>query len=166
MTFAAVFELAIQAERSAAEFFLMLAEGFSHVPGLPAFWEGMARDEVHHEKALEEIRESLPNDQLLLPADYELLKMAWGLQRVLAREPAIETLEDAYQTAHELENSEVNTLFQLLANRFISSEKRKQVYLSEIRDHVAKLLDFSATFGSSDRRRRVRFLDLVPARTK
>lgn len=148
-TIEAVFKFAIHAEQQAAEFYRMLAEGFTHVSGLPAFWRGLMEDEVKHAEALEKICGSLTSDQLMLPADGLLLERARGVQKTLDGIQSIQTLEDAYITAHALENSEVNALFVLLTLRFVSKEDRRKFYQSEIQYHQAKLQVFSQTFGSS-----------------
>ena len=72
-----------------------------------------------------------------------------GVQRTFDGMQVIHTLEDAYETAHEVEYSEVNALFVLLAQRFIVQEDRKKIYLAEIREHMAKLNKFTKLFGDS-----------------
>ena len=148
-TVGAVFDVAIHAERRSEEFYRMMADGFSHVPGLSAFWKGLMKDEVGHARALERIRESLAADQLMLRAEDTLLEKARGTQRFLRGKcvQEIRTLNDAYQTAHELEHCELNALFVLLAFRFVSEEDRKTFLRSEIQRHQAKLTAFPHTFG-------------------
>jgi hypothetical protein len=62
----------------------------------------------------------------------------------------IETLDDAYELAHGLEFSEVNTIFAFLAGEYVPSEHRKEFVRVEITRHLEKLTHFGENFGEKD----------------
>jgi rubrerythrin len=144
-TVRALFKLAMEAERQAFLFYEALSRGFATSPDVAAFWQGMMEDELNHISLLCEIADALPSSVLSRPADVQTLNAA---QRVAAylgelRLRSIRDLHDACDAAHDKEDSEINHLFLLLAQEFISLDDRRAFYSSEIRDHQAKLSDFS-----------------------
>jgi hypothetical protein len=48
---------------------------------------------------------------------------------------SIDTLDDACEVAHELEFSEVNSVFKILATEFVSDKTRKEVTISHLGHH-------------------------------
>jgi hypothetical protein len=58
------------------------------------------------------------------------------LAHALAR---AETLEDAYQLAHELESSEINTIFEFLLFTFADDPQATQFARDQLHEHVARL---------------------------
>jgi rubrerythrin len=153
-TIAALFELAITAEEAAQDFYLGLVEKFSHLPTIADFWQKMMEDEVLHVRALREIRASLTPDQFSAPVEPAIWWKAKEVSRfsVQKRLNSVKTLEDAYQSAHYLEYSEINTVFEFLLTEFTSSDKSREFIASQLRDHVEKLTEFSETFGDAVRR--------------
>ena len=67
----------------------------------------------------------------------------------------VNTLEDAYKLAYDLEFSEVNTIFQFLTIECIPSERLKQLIHSMIDGHLKKISDFSRTFGDKELRKEI-----------
>jgi len=148
-TIAGLFELAITAEEVAQEFYLRLTDWFSHLPGVADFWYEMARDEAIHADHLKTIRATLTPEQLQAPVDPAIWWKA-GMIRGLSTEDSlrsVETLDDAYQTAHELENSEVNTVFELLTTEYVDSSSKKKFIISQLNEHTAKLMHFTETLA-------------------
>jgi rubrerythrin len=156
-TIETLFELAITAEKAAQDFYLGLAEKFSHLSTVSDFWRDMGKDEVSHVKALREIRVSLTPDQLSAPVDPAIWWKAKEVSRfsVQNRLNSVKTLEDAYQSAHYLEYSEINTVFEFLLTEFTSSNKSREFIVSQLRDHVEKLAEFSEASGDAVRRRSI-----------
>lgn len=144
-----IFEKAIEIEKSAGRIYERFAKLFSDFPKIASFWKGMNKDELDHAEWLAEIKESLSEEQLLSPPNYELILKTENVKFLLNRNSAkaIENLDEAYEIAHEIESSEVNNLFRLLTSKFISSEDRKKILLSEINEHQQKIMDFSKNFG-------------------
>ena len=154
---ATLFELAIGAEKAAMDFYLGLLKKFSFLPEVSDFWNGMLKDKIGHAQELENIRDSLRPSQLSLPADPSLLRKAQKVSRFSVRDRlnSFPTLDDAYELAHEFEHAEVNTVFACLMNEFVSDEKKKKCALSELQSHLAKLMDFSQTFGNVEWRKNI-----------
>lgn len=149
---------AIEAEWRAHDFYSELAEMFTDVDDEVAdFWAELAQDETDHAGELERIRESCNWDQLGRPADAELIQSAGAVRALLATDlrDRIRTLDDAYELAHKLEFSEVNSLFQVLALEFVSSEDRRNFVASEMKLHREKLLAFGKEIGDREQRRKV-----------
>ncbi len=144
-----VFAGAIEIEYKVADIYGQFSRLFSHVQELSAFWQGLADDEVRHATALRATRESLAPDHLLMPCDKDLWDNVMRIQRMLNKDVvgAINTVDDAYELAHDLEFSEVNVIFKFLAAEFVPSDERKQFVSSEITRHQRKLLDFGLNFG-------------------
>ena len=151
-----LFSTAIAAERAAMNFYKGLARSFSHVPQVSLFWEDIMRDEAFHIQELMDIRNALPDEQLFEPADHALVSKAKNELKRFAEKfdlTAVVTLEDAYEIAYELEYSEVNMVFRAMVSKFVSSEDRSKFVLSQVRDHVSRLEDFSKSIVNPENRR-------------
>jgi rubrerythrin len=153
-----LFALATAAEKAAMDFYSELWRMFSHVPQVGLFWEDMMRDEALHARELQEIRNTLTDERLSRPADPSVVAKARSelerFSRKLALTP-VETLDDAYEIAYELESSEINAVLQAIISEFVSSEVRTNFVLSLIREHVSKLEDFSKSVVGADERRNI-----------
>jgi len=150
-----LFDYSIEIEYKAAHIYEAFSKLFSHVPGLTVFWLGLFEDEIRHATILQEIRKILAPEKLLSRIDKKIWDDVVGIQRKLSKDliSAINTLDDAYELAHDLEFSEVNGVFQFLAGECVPPDKRKQFVRSEIQKHLKKLLDFSRNFGGKDWRK-------------
>ena len=138
-----LFGYAIAAENYAEAFYLQFERMFAADPAVAAFWQRYAAEERGHVRWLEGVLVKLPEETRTAPADVEMLETARRLtaaplDEVLA---GIETLEDAYQLAHELESSEVNTIFEFLLATFASDTEAAQYARQQLSDHVARLSD-------------------------
>jgi rubrerythrin len=147
----------IEIEYNVAHIYAALSKLFPHVEGLADFWRGLAEDEIRHAAILQEIRKLLTPEQLLSSSDQKMrddvARIHSRLRKDLTGE--INTLDDAYELAHDLEFSEVNAVFQFLAGEYIPSGERKQLVRSEIEQHLNKLLNFPRTFGERDWRKEI-----------
>jgi rubrerythrin len=154
-TIEAIFERAIGFEYKAADLYKEFSKLFSNIQEISSFWQELSEDEIEHADTLQNIRKSLTSEQLLSPCDEEMLMKVDITQRVVAEVSiaSIKNLDDAYELAHELEFSEVNAIFTLLAIKFVPSEERKQFIISEIKQHQQKLVDFTHNFGDRDWRK-------------
>ncbi len=150
-TIATLFELAIVAEKAAGDFYLGLVEKFSHLPEVSTFWKGMLADEMQHSWELENIRNYLTPEQISAPADPHLLEKAKKVLGFSVKDSldSITTLNDAYQLAHDLEHSEINTVFAFIMNKFISRKKQKEFILGELENHTQKIMKFSEILGDA-----------------
>lgn len=148
---------AIEIEYKAAQIYGTLSELFPQVPGLSAFWQGLKNDELAHVDILRQTQMQMTPEQLLRNPGSKTWKDLKNLQLLLSSDllAEVNTLDDAYELAHDLEFSEVNTIFQYLTVDCIPSEKRKQLIKSTIGDHQKKISDFSRTFGDREWRRSI-----------
>ena len=156
-TLDALFGVAISLENLAAAVYGRFSIWFGHVGPVAAFWKMMQADEHEHAAVLEKIRASLSREELDSPADPKLWVEAVNLQRFLSGQPAgpINSLEDAFELAHEIEFSEVNTIFRFLATRFVPFKARSEFVLSQITRHQKKISSFSREFGGRAWRLRI-----------
>jgi hypothetical protein len=148
-------EYAIEIEYKAAHAYGTLSKLFPQVPGLTAFWQGLKEDELEHANILHETRNLMTPEQLLQDPGRKTWEDMGNLQLMLTKDllAAVNTLEDAYQLAYDLEFSEVNTIFQFLTVECIPLGKTKQLINSMINRHLKKVSDFSRTFGDKDWRK-------------
>jgi len=154
----AVFELAREAEERTKNFFAELAKRCTHLPAIAAFWQGMSDDEAEHIRMLDEIRASLPDVQLRKPVAPHIIWKAREMLQFFSEKNLgrIETLDDAYELAHELEFSEINTIYCFILEQFIPAEKRRSFLKAEIQAHQNKLTRFAQSFGDARRRKEIK----------
>lgn len=152
-----LFDLGIALEKRAAKIYDALSRSFPHFSKVQAFWEGMKADEILHAETLERIRDALPAADLLRKVDSKIWAEAREIERFLSgdRLGPIETLEDAYMLAHEIEFSEVNTIFKFLAEKAVPFEARAEFVLSQITHHQDKITSFDRRLGSRAWRKRI-----------
>ena len=153
----AIFERAIENERKAADIYKQFSKLFSNNEEVSAFWRQLRKDEIHHANMLQDVRKSLTVEQSRSSCDKELLEKVKRIQYILRNVviESIHSLNDAYELAHELESSEVNTIFKLLATEFGPSEEWEQIVVSEINTHLQRLMDFGGDFGDREWRKGV-----------
>ena len=154
-----LFALAIAAERTAKSLYQGLAAKFANHPDVAAFWNRYAEEEEGHALWLERLHNEVDTAKLSEPADVWTLEKLEHVQRFSVEDALNEivTLEDAYQLVNDLENSEMNAVFEFLIDQF-SSDSRTQAFLrSQIRSHVANLLiEFPTQFKSAVARRAIK----------
>ncbi len=153
-----VFELAIAAEEAAERGYRDMASWFALYPEVTEFWKQYAREEAAHAQALWDLQRRLDAEQLAEPADAGALADAQQLFRVMSRQAldAVQTLDDAYELANELEHSEINTVFEFLFTTFSDYGKGQAFLRSQLRDHITRLMyHFPASFQSAAVRRGV-----------
>jgi rubrerythrin len=144
---------AITAEQAARKVYLGFAHKFAERPDVSNFWQTMADDESDHApRILSGLRDCVSADQLQAPVDARLAEKAGQLKdldvhRLLG---SIENLDDAYRIAYDLESSEVNTVFNFLTIRFLSTEESYDIITATIDRHLLRLAEFTRTFGDSE----------------
>lgn len=139
--------LLIDAENAAQRLYLRLMELFAHEPSAAEVWWKLGADEAAHIRLLEQTRDSLSPERLQAPADPLWLEAArraarFSPEQVLA---SIQTLEDAYQEAHALENSELNALFEFVMSEYFSRPLRRELIQKLLREHVERLYGLRTT---------------------
>ncbi len=153
-----LFELTIELEYKTAEIYKEFAKLFSHVPGLPAFWKELHDDEIQHVKTLKNIRKSLTPEQLLVHTPTEIWDSVMRNQLIISKDlfDSINTLNDAYELAHELESFEINTIFSFLTLNIIPSGIPEENTYLKILKHQQKLMDFCRFFGDRKWRKEIK----------
>jgi rubrerythrin len=136
-----LFEYAIAAENYARELYREFERMFSAEPRVAAFWQRYASEEAGHAAWLEQLLNQLPPDTSDAPAVPDKLEMARHVIKVplAAALAEVKTLEDAYQLAHDLESSEINTIFEFLLSTFADDPQATQFAREQLREHVARL---------------------------
>jgi rubrerythrin len=154
-TVAVLLELAIAGEKAAKDFYLGLADKFAHLPKVADFWQQMKKDEIAHARGIEQVRASLTPEQLLAPTDPVVLEQAKRSASFSTKEAlkSITTVEEAFQLSHELENSEINVVFEFILAEYVAQDDQRKLATSLLREHIARLSRFPDAF---------RFLDSTP----
>lgn len=148
-TVADVFSLAIEVEAKAGKLYGELVKLFAHEPAVSAFWTSLRDDEAEHAAMLQDALAELPPEKVASDADpaiwIKLVDMNRRLDRCSPEE--FETLDDAYEVAHELEYSEVSGIFSLLASGMCSKLTSMAIIEMNIDRHQSKLIEFTHAFG-------------------
>ena len=154
-----LFDVAIAAENAAEAMYYILAESFAAYPSVAQFWREMAHGEVIHARALERIRSRLDGAALSAPASSEILTRATEAGRfdMAAAARAVVDLEAAYQLAHEVENSEINAVFEFLVGVFPENHAVGDFLREQLQIHIRKLVTaFPEPYHQAEMRRGVR----------
>jgi Rubrerythrin len=146
---------AIAWENMARDLYATLPEAFASQPAIGRFWQQMSDDESEHAKILKRIRAAMPPGRLSEPVEQEererVRSIDWLWSRVGAQEMV--TLDDVYELAHELESSEINTVFRFVALGYYDEAERRNALVGLLDRHVNGLEDFGRTYGKARRRR-------------
>ena len=157
-TIGRLFEHAIAIEYKAAGVYEKFSRIFSHVADLHDFWQRMRNDEVGHATRLKAIHQSLSLEQLGQIADKKMWNSVMRTRQMFgtASVGTIETLDDAYELAHEMEYSEVNAIYKFLATEFVTAVDQEAFVYSQITQHQQKLSDFNQRFGDRESRKKIK----------
>lgn len=159
-----LFKLAIEVENDTEALYRRFAEMFAHEKEVADFWRKYADEERGHAAFLERTRSKLTTEALSARSNTSVLKSVhkslknsvnYGLQ-------TIETLEDAFQLATELENSETNTIFEFMITTFSTDElvKSQDFLRIQLKKHSNMLIDeFPTRFKSRLMRKEVHALE-------
>lgn len=162
LTIENAFKSAMEFEGKAKEIYSHFMGIFSHLPEIAAFWEELANEEKTHKAKLQNICHSLTEEQTSSPADINLMEKIIETQEFVGKIliDSICNLDDAYELAHEMEYSEVNSIFKLLATKYVSVEERANFLESVIEKHQSKLLQFDEKYGDKEWRKSIQVADL------
>jgi rubrerythrin len=150
-----LFEFAKGLEHYAQEVYAECARMFSGHSEAARIFGALAEDEKMHELELEKTRSGLAEEQLGQPGEPELVHKAKYLQDCSVEKTllSIHNLNDAIEVAQDLENSEVNQLFRLLAIKSLPNEIRQQFVEKVISQHLSRLREFTGTSFDAPTRR-------------
>jgi rubrerythrin len=148
-----LFERAISFESKACDFYATLAELFGHTPKVRHFWEEMSNDESRHVDMLREIRNTMPRSRLSEHVGEKERSSALKVAALLKGDlvARVTTLGDACELAHEIENSEVNAIFRILAVDSVADRSRREFLSAQIDEHLERLMGFSQEFKADYR---------------
>ena len=134
--------VAVQLEDAARHLYEGLDRMFSHFPDVAAFWRRFAVDEVFHAKRLIELRASTSLKRLSQAVDASMLEAGRKLLGVAVEDRLrnVHHLDDAYEMAHELENSETNAIFRFLITQFSQDKHVVASLMRDLDDHVERLM--------------------------
>jgi rubrerythrin len=159
-TVGALFEYAIQLEKDAEKLYRKFAGMFLDHPEVTRFWEHYADEEKGHASYLERIQAGVDADRLSKQADsFIFQKVRQCLEQIAqAKLNEIKTLEDAFNLATELENSETNAVFEFMIVNFSTDElaQSHQFLRTQLSTHIARLeAEFPGPYKSSIARRNI-----------
>jgi rubrerythrin len=149
-----LFEHAISWETRARDLFADFANLFSHEPKVSSFWIQLSKDESGHIGVLRDILGKMPTAKRLMTVSNEQWNSVTQVEELIneASRRKVLTLDDAYELAHQIETSEVNALFKMLVTDYLPDEKGHKFILSEVTEHIEKLMRFGKKYTQSHRR--------------
>jgi rubrerythrin len=147
-------EYAINWETQARDLFTDFANLFSHEPKVYEFWIQLSKDESGHIGVLKDILNRIPTEKRLMEVGNEQWNSVTRVEELIkeASTKKVLTLDDAYELAHQLETSELNTLFKMLVNDYLPDEEGHKFMLSDVKEHIEKLMRFGKKYTQSHRK--------------
>ena len=144
---------AIRCELTVRDLYSQFAQLFSHVPTLATRWQALSEDESSHVELWQEVRGKLSETEFSRDADPDLLQDLLRVERLLEPDltSRIGTLNDAYELAHQIEDSELNALFRLLVVEPVKEPQRKAFLLAQLDGHLERLMSLGRDFGQKAR---------------
>jgi len=154
-TIQALFELAINWETQAHDLYANFAKLFNNEPKVSAFWIQLSKDESGHIVVLKDILNKISIEKRLMVVGNEQWNSVTRVEGLIkeASTRKVLTLDDAYDLAHQLEMSEVNTVFKILVNNNLPDEEGHKFIVSDVTEHIEKLMRFGKEYTQSQRRR-------------
>jgi rubrerythrin len=151
----ALLELAINWETQARDLYANFANLFNHEPKISAFWIQLSKDESGHIDVLKDILNKTPTEKLLMKVNNEQWNSVTRVEGLIkeASTCKIQTLADAYELAHQLEMSELNTLFKILVDDYLPDEEEHKFILSDVKEHIDRLVKFGKEYTQSQKKR-------------
>jgi rubrerythrin len=152
-------ELAIALENATDAFYRGLAVLFAHEVEVERFWRHYADAEAGHARWIENLRAQMDESKLRQPTDPGMLETARTLLKTSPESQLekITNLEEAYRAAIEIENSETNSIFELLITDFALTSRSGEFLRTQLHSHVSELTKaFPSPFQSSLKRSNVK----------
>ena len=145
---------AIRCELAVRDLYSQFARFFSDVPVAAAFWQALSEDESSHAKLLQDARCSLSEAELRHRAEPDVWQALLQVERLLEEDltSRIRTLSDAYELAHQIEDSELNAIFRLLVVEPIKEPQRRAFLFAQLSEHIERLTALGHAFGPNVRR--------------
>jgi len=148
-------DLAIAIEKRSAELYGQFSVLFKDHKELTEYWGQMKADEERHESILNEVIANLEDDDgnrtINAVKSEKTTRLLSCINDDLSK--VFSNLDDAYECAHELEEKEVEVIFDLLRDDSINQYEGVHTLLKEDQEHLQKLIDFNNTFGKAEWRK-------------
>jgi hypothetical protein len=154
-TIETLLKVAIGLEDAAEGFYEGLAERFARCPQVAEFWRAMAADESCHKNRLTEWQASMSAARRSQPVDATMLQLGEKLLRtsVAERLEGLQSLDDAYEMAHDLESSEINTIFRFFITEFAHDPSVIAFLRQDLDQHAERLItEFPAAYATRSAR--------------
>ena len=150
-----LFDLAINWETQARDLYANYANLFKHEPKISAFWIQLSKDESGHIDLLKDILNKISTEKRLMVVGNEQWTSVARVEGLIkeASTRKVLTLDDAYDLAHQLEMSEVNTVFKILVNDYLPDEKGHKFIFFDVKEHIERLMKFGKEYTQSQKRR-------------
>ena len=147
-----LFDVAIASEKAARKIYLGFKHKFSPFPPVSEFWQTMADDEAEHARILARVRQGVLPADLETPVDARMAEKAQHMRDLDTHQiiHSVNTLDDAYKIAYDLEASEVNMVFNFLTIRFLSVAESSEIVSATVDLHLLRLAEFSRYFGDAE----------------
>ena len=141
-TVADLFALAIAAETSAVEFYRGLVAKFAQYSDVAEFWQRYVTDEITHARWLARLQGNVSVEQLAARADPVILENARHAANVSTEKllADVHNLADAYELVNELENSEINVVFDFLISSFPTDQEVLSFLRAQLSEHISRLV--------------------------
>jgi len=154
-TIQALFELAINWETQARDLYANFANLFNHEPKVSTFWIQLSKDESGHIDVLKDILKKTPTEKRLMEVGNEQWNSVTRVEGLIkeASTRKVLTLDNAYELAHQLEMSELNTLFKIFVNDYLPDEEGHKFILSDVKEHIERIMKFGKEYTQSQKRR-------------
>jgi rubrerythrin len=146
------FQRAIVLEQRLRKFYLGIAESFSFDDGLHRFFLDLAADEGEHARTLTDARKGEPKSKRLEDQSRDISAKLDKLQRHL---DALLTddygdFAGAFKKTHDIEKSEINNLFLILASGMLGVESDETNLRSAMDKHLQKVIDLGARYKAGE----------------
>jgi rubrerythrin len=158
-TVADLIELAIRLEYAASTLYQGMETKFAHQAEVAGFWHRYAAEEIGHARWLERLRKTSGAEQLAMETDPLMLRAAVKMSEFSVDNALknMQTLDDAYELACELENSETNAIFEFLFMNYYADADAVTFLRSQLREHVSKLMNgFPEGYRSREARQNIK----------
>ena len=147
-TMASLIERAIEFECRARDLYITFSDIFSHNDKVSTFWGQFSEDESRHMNLLEETRNTLSQEELSSPVGKKESASVRKVQHLLntVTTVCIQNLNDAYELADEIENSEINAIFRFVLIKSVTAKERDMLIHAQIEEHLNRLITFGQEF--------------------
>lgn len=140
-----LFKISIAMEKLAEKIYTSFIEKFKDNERAVEIFTLMRNDEISHRKTIEHIFKTQNEEDLSQKIKLDVIYSNYvnGMLILYIENEEIKTLIEAVEKAHQLENSEINILFEFIVLNFIKEEDRKDILLLQLNGHNQRLVDFT-----------------------